>query len=76
MSKLQDRRKAAGYSQSQLAAITGASYRLLQQLEGGQRDISGCKLETLARISIALKCQISDILEDDKLIELLKITKL
>lgn len=64
MSKLQDRRKAAGFSQSQLAArVEGLKVRTLQHYECGELDINKAAAVTVWRLSVALGCEVVDILE-------------
>ena len=65
MSKLQDRRKAAGLSQSQLAAKVSMSVRTLQHLERGSLDINKAAALTVWRLAVALECQVEDLLELD-----------
>ena len=61
---LQKLRKAAGLSQSQLAALAGINVQVLQQYERGARDIIGAKLPTLLKICNALECRLADIITD------------
>lgn len=64
MSKLQDRRKDAGLSQSQLAAkVDGLSLRTLQHYEQGSMDINKAAASTVRRLAEVLKCNIEDLLE-------------
>lgn len=63
--RLQDRRKAAGLSQSQLAAKVPMSVRTLQHLERGALDINKAAALTVYRLAIVLECQIEDLLELD-----------
>lgn len=64
MSKLQDRRKAAGLSQSQLAAkVEGLTVRTLQYYEQGALDINKAAAIIVWRLSVVLDCQVSDLLE-------------
>ncbi len=64
MSKLQDRRKAAGFSQSQLAArVEGLSVRTLQHYERGALDINKAAALTVWRLAVALGCDVVDLLE-------------
>jgi transcriptional regulator with XRE-family HTH domain len=63
MNKLQNRRKAAGLSQSQLAAKVGISVRTLQHLESGFRDINKAAALTVYRMAVELRCDVSDLLE-------------
>ena len=70
--KLQNARKTAGMSQSQLARAAGLSVRVLQDYERGARDISGAKLATLLKLCNALHCELRDIIADPETIELLE----
>lgn len=64
MSKLQDRRKAAGLSQSQLAAkVEGLTLRTLQYYEQGALDINKAAAVIVWRLSVALNCEVADLLE-------------
>lgn len=63
--KLQDRRKAAGLSQSQLAAKVPMSIRTLQHFEAGTLDINKAAAITVWRLAVALECQVEDLLEFD-----------
>jgi transcriptional regulator with XRE-family HTH domain len=62
MNKLQDRRKAAGFSQSQLAAKVPMSLRTLQHLERGSSDINKAAAITVWRLSCVLGCEVADLL--------------
>lgn len=64
MSNLKKARIAAGISQSELSKKTGVNFRMLQYYEQGVKNIDGAKIETLAALSCALGCGISDILEN------------
>lgn len=70
--KLQNRRKEAGLSQSQLAKAAGINFRVYQNYEQGVRDLNGAGLSTLLKICKALDCRLSDILTDPDTLELLK----
>lgn len=63
MSKLQDRRKAAGLSQSQLAVKVPMSVRTLQHLERGSLDINKAAALTVHRLAQELGCEVVDLLE-------------
>ena len=63
MSKLQERRKAAGLSQSQLAAKLPMSVRTLQHLERGSLDINKAAALTVYRLAQELGCEVVDLLE-------------
>lgn len=72
MSKLRDVRKSRGLTVRQLSDKTGISFRSLGKYENGQLNIDGAKLKTLIKLSLALGCDIEDIIEDDILVETLK----
>ena len=61
--KLQQRRKEAGLSQSQLADIADVSVRTLQEYEIGQKSINKASVTTVRSLASALNCNIEDILE-------------
>lgn len=69
---LKELRLNKGLSQSQLAQATDISIRTLQQYEQGNRDINGCRLKTLIKLSNVLECSIVDILTDEELIEMIQ----
>lgn len=60
---LQERRLAAGLSQSQLARASGIPVRTLQQYEQRQKDVNRARSDYLVAISRALCCQPADLLE-------------
>ncbi len=63
MSNLKNVRIKSGISQSELAKRTGVNLRMLQYYEQGVKNIDGAKIDTLAALSIALDCRISEIME-------------
>ncbi len=67
MKRLQQRRQAAGLSQSQLVEkVDGLSVRTLQHYEQGSMNINKAAAETVVRIAQALDCRVEDILELEK----------
>lgn len=70
--KLQPLRKAAGFSQSQLAAMTGIKLQVLQQYERGARNLNGAKLSTLLKLCNALRCRLCDLITDEETLQLLR----
>ena len=66
MSKLQQMRLNRGLSQERLATASGVNVRVLQTYEQGSRNLDGAKVDTLARLAIALNCTIPDILESEE----------
>ena len=67
MSKLQDKRKAAGLSQSKLADRVGVSFRMIQHYEQGSLDINKAAAETVYRLAVALGCDMAELLELDRI---------
>ena len=72
MTKLQEKRIAAGFSQSQLAKAAGIVVGVLQHYEQGTRQIDGAKIDTLANLAAVLGCKIWDILENPDLADKVK----
>lgn len=69
---LKNIREDRSITQQKLSDTTGISVRTIQHYEQGERNINGASLETLCRLSIALRCKISEILSDKDLIALTK----
>ena len=69
MAKLQDRRKAFGVSQAELADLSGVSKRMIQEYEHEARDINGAKLLTLLKLCNTMGCRLEDILDDPETLE-------
>lgn len=65
MTKLQERRRAAGLSQSKLAEMVGLSVRTVQHYEQGTLDINGAAALTVYRLAQALGCWVEDLLEKE-----------
>ena len=72
MSKLQERRLAAGLTQVQLAEAAGLTKGVLCHYEQGSRNLDGANVATLARLAIACRCTIPDLIEDDAIGELVQ----
>ena len=62
ITKLQQKRKEAGLSQSQLAAKSGVPLRTLQHYEIGDKDIRKAAVETVLALAEALGCDLKEIL--------------
>lgn len=59
-------------TQKELAKKVGLSYRTLNNYfskHNNHVDIEKASIETLVKLALALECKISDLLEDQKLIE-------
>jgi transcriptional regulator with XRE-family HTH domain len=63
---LQERRKGAGLSQSQLAKSAGLPVSAIQQYERGYRDINGMGIKRAAALAAALGCRIEDLIEGER----------
>lgn len=63
MTQLQDKRRASGMSQSELARAAGMPVRTLQELEAGRKNINKSAVITVLRLADVLGCNIRDILE-------------
>lgn len=64
MSKLKERRKAAGLTQCQLAAqVPGITVRTLQHYEQGSLDLNRAAAITVWYLAQALDCEMWDLLE-------------
>lgn len=63
--KLQQKRKAAGLSQRQLADRVGMSVRTLQYYEQGALDFNKAAVETVYRLAAVLGCSMEDLLDLD-----------
>jgi DNA-binding XRE family transcriptional regulator len=56
-------RKSAGYTQAELAKITGIPVRTIQQYEQGQKNINKAQAEYVIRLSKVLYCKPEELLE-------------
>ncbi len=63
MSRLKEKREAAGLSQGALAKAAGVSAPMIQFYEQGQRDINKAQVQTVYKLAKALNCTIEDIIE-------------
>ena len=63
MTQLQDKRRASGMSQSELAKAAEMSVRTHQALEVGARNIDKFSVLTALKLARALDCNIEDILD-------------
>lgn len=67
--KLQKLRFLKGMSQRELSVISGVAARTIIGYEQQERDIDSARLSTLCDLCGALDCKMSDIIEDDALVE-------
>ena len=63
VTKLQELRKKCGYSQSELANLSGVNKRMIQQYEIGAKDINKAAGVTLLALARVLGCEVEDLLE-------------
>ena len=62
--KLKRIRTAKGYSQKQLAELSGVSLRSIQMYEQRQKDVNKAQSDSLFRLAKSLGCAMEDLLED------------
>lgn len=62
-SNLQRQRQLMGYSQSQLAKISGVGLRAIQQYEQGAKDINNASVSKVVALARVLRCNVEDLLE-------------
>lgn len=70
--KLQEMRKAAGLSQSQLAEIVGMNRRTLQSYEQGKKIFDHARIDTILKVCNALCCRLEDVIENPDFLALLE----
>ena len=58
-------RIAAGLSQSQLAATSGVSVRMIQHYEQGTKDINKAEALKIYKLAQALGCNMEDLIDRD-----------
>jgi transcriptional regulator with XRE-family HTH domain len=63
MSNLKNIRKERGYSQKQLAELSGVNVRMIQFYEQGARDINIAQADTVYKLAQALECNMEELLE-------------
>ena len=61
--RLQEIRKECGYSQRELAQISGVNLRTLQQYEVRAKDINRAASQTILALARVLGCRIEDLME-------------
>ena len=61
--KLKCVRKTKGYSQKQLAELSGVSLRSIQMYEQRNKDINKAQSESLYHLAKALGCKMENLLE-------------
>ncbi len=67
---LREQRQKAGLSQSQLAEKSGVNVRTIQTYEQNGKNINNARLRILASLAIALDCRITEVIDDEELIDL------
>lgn len=56
-------RRANGFSQKQLAEVSGVALRMIQLYEQRQNDINKAQASTLSRLARSLNCRMEDLME-------------
>lgn len=59
--RLEERRRAEGYTQKQLAEITGIHVNVISRLERGEQDVLKCEFGTVVKLARALECRPEDL---------------
>lgn len=72
MTKIRELRKAKGLTIKQLAKIAHVNVSTIQAYETNIRDINIANIGNLAKLAIALGCNITDLITNCKLKEILK----
>lgn len=62
MSKLKTIRQSRGFSQSQLAELSGVNVRMIQHYEQGTNDITKAQVATVHQLAKALNCTIEELI--------------
>lgn len=65
--RLRQARLKKGYSIGELAEVSGVNQRMIGKYENGEKDIDSARLETLVKLSLALECRISSIINNGTL---------
>lgn len=76
MTKFREVMKSKRCTFIRLSELTGINVKTLQSYGTGHRPIDLAPIKSLVKISIALTCPITDLLEDQETVELLKSAKL
>lgn len=63
ITKLKQMRQRAGFSQSELAELSGVPLRTIQQYEQRQKNINKAQVEYLLMLAQALCCRVEDLVE-------------
>ena len=56
-------RRANGFSQKQLAEVSGVALRMIQLYEQRQNDINKAQASTLSALAKSLNCRLEDLME-------------
>ena len=72
MVKLKEKRQAKGLSQSKLAEKAELNVRTLQHYEQGSKIFDHARLDTILKCALALECNIEDLIDNEKYIDLIK----
>ena len=62
--KLQEMRKKAGLSQTQLANKAEINVRTLQYYEQGVKIFDNARIDTILKVWLALDCRVKDVFEN------------
>ena len=65
MTKLQERRAAAGLSRPALAKAAGVNVRTIESYEQGLRKVRRMALEDALKIAAALNCSVEELIDNN-----------
>lgn len=72
MSKVKEMRQKANLTQVELAEKTDISIRTLQSYEQGAKVFDHARIDTIIKVCLALNCKMTDVIENEEYISLLK----
>lgn len=75
VSKLKEMRQKAGFSQSQLANLTGINVGTLRHYEQGSKNFDHARLDTILKTCIILDCKLENIIESEEYLNLYRAYK-
>lgn len=72
MNKLKEMRRKAGFSQSQLADVTGINVGTLRHYEQGSKNFDNARIDTILKVCLTLDCKFENVVENEEYINLFK----
>lgn len=72
MNKLMKVRESRGLTRKQLAKLSDLSVYTIASFERGQRKVDNCSFKIIMKLSLALGCKFSDIIENQEFVDYCK----